>query len=170
MGPPLGDARAAASASALAAAYRNMARPGGRRQRTGTDGIAGARRAAARSRCQPRCVRGCRRLGAGRGVGVATVPGEVRESKRAAARGASSVLNASATCPCRVERSGLVCASSDWNDVQRPSERVGILDWVLKSNMGMTHPSGSIALNKNAVQRGHRSPADSCFNNYSKNS
>lgn len=44
--------------------------------------------------------------------------------------GASSVLNASATCPCRVERSGLVCASSDWNDVQRPLERIGILDLV----------------------------------------
>lgn len=79
------------------------------------------------------------------------VPGEVRESERAAARGASSVLNACATCHCRVERSGLVCASSDWNDVQRSLERVGILDLILKSNMGMTHPSGSTALNKKAV-------------------
>lgn len=60
------------------------------------------------------------------------VPGEVRESQIAAARGASAVLNASATFPCRVERSGLVCASFDWNDVQRPLECIGILDVIFE--------------------------------------
>lgn len=60
------------------------------------------------------------------------VPGEVRESEIAAARGASAVLNASATFPCRLERSGLVCASFDWNDVQRPLECIGILDVIFE--------------------------------------
>lgn len=60
------------------------------------------------------------------------VPGEVRESEITAARRASGVLNASATFPRRVERSGLVCASSDWNDVQGPLERVGILDVIFE--------------------------------------